>query len=55
MGAAFAYVPTLAAVAGMGGTGAEDFGSARNWLVATVTLVACVAFANFGKIGRAHV
>lgn len=32
-----------------GGAGAEDFGSARNWLVALVTLVACVAFANFGK------
>lgn len=105
MGAAFAYVPTLTAVAGMGGigaifgaqviggivavafglffkyirrlfppvvtgtvvlsiglslytvavgymaggTGAEDFGGARNWLVALVTLVACVGFANFGK------
>lgn len=105
MGAAFAYVPTLTAVAGMGGIGAifgaqviggivavvfglffkyirrlfppvvtgtvvfsiglslytvavgymaggagsADFGSARNWLVAIVTLVACVAFANFGK------
>ncbi|MEY8437016.1 solute carrier family 23 protein [Atopobiaceae bacterium 24-176] len=105
MGAAFAYVPTLTAVAGMGGigaifgaqvigglvavvfglffkyirrlfppvvtgtvvfsiglslytvavgymaggAGAADFGSVRNWAVALVTLVACVAFANFGK------
>ena len=29
MGAAFAYVPTLTAVAGMGGTGAEEIGRAH--------------------------
>lgn len=32
-----------------GGSSSPTFGSAQNWLVALVTLVACVYFANFGK------
>lgn len=32
-----------------GGSGSSTFGSAQNWLVALVTLVACVYFSNFGK------
>lgn len=32
-----------------GGSGAEDFGSAQNWLLGTVTLVCCVCFNIFAK------
>ncbi len=32
-----------------GGSGAEDFGSAQNWILGTVTLVCCVCFNIFAK------
>lgn len=32
-----------------GGSGSENFGSVQNWIVALVTLVACVFFSNFTK------
>jgi len=32
-----------------GGQGAADFGSANNWIVGTVTLLACLGFAAWGK------
>ena len=32
-----------------GGTGSADFGSARNWIVALVTLALCIFFGNFTK------
>ena len=32
-----------------GGSGSESFGSVQNWIVALVTLVACVFFSNFTK------
>lgn len=41
------YTVAIAYMAG--GNGSADFGSAQNWIVAIVTLVACVFFANFTK------
>lgn len=32
-----------------GGTGAEDFGSAQNWILGSVTLVCCICFNIFAK------
>lgn len=32
-----------------GGQGAEDFGSVKNWIVGTVTLLSCLGFAAWGK------
>ncbi len=32
-----------------GGSGAEDFGSATNWIIGTVTLLACILFNIFAK------
>lgn len=32
-----------------GGSGAEDFGSAQNWILGTVTLICCVGFNIFAK------
>lgn len=32
-----------------GGTGAPDFGSAQNWIIALITMAACIFFANFTK------
>lgn len=32
-----------------GGTGAEDFGSANNWILGTVTLLCCILFNIFAK------
>ncbi|MDO5155755.1 MAG: nucleobase:cation symporter-2 family protein [Eubacteriales bacterium] len=32
-----------------GGTGAEDFGSVKNWILGTVTLICCILFNIFAK------
>lgn len=40
---------TVGANSFAGGQGAEDFGSSQNWIVGTVTLLACLAFQVFAK------
>lgn len=40
---------TVGANSFAGGQGAEDFGSSQNWIVGTVTLLACLAFQVFTK------
>jgi len=40
---------TVGANSFAGGQGADDFGSAQNWIVGTITLLACLAFQVFAK------